>query len=158
MGAHALSSALRGGRAVSVLMLDLDHFKEVNDRHGHAAGDRLLREVAETISKCLRECDVFGRYGGEEFCAVLPDTASTGALLIATRICNSIGSRVYYLGNATGTITASIGVATATSDPSQTIADLIEQADAAMYRAKRGGRNRIETVSRPALLSSAAGN
>lgn len=144
LGAHALSAAARAGRPVCVLMLDLDHFKAVNDRHGHAEGDRLLVEVSRTISGGLRESDIFGRYGGEEFCIVLPDTTATGAALIAARIRNAIGNRTYALGKTDCLITASIGVAAASGRPGDSIGGLIDRADAAMYRAKGNGRNQVE--------------
>ncbi len=147
LGAHALAAAARAGRPVCVLMLDLDHFKDVNDRHGHAAGDRMLADIAETISGGLRDSDILGRYGGEEFCIVLPDTTATGALLIASRIRNAIGGRSYVLGKAAGQMTASIGVAAASGAPTESIDSLVDWADRALYRAKGNGRNRVELCS-----------
>lgn len=147
LGAHALAAAARARRPVCVLMLDLDHFKDVNDRHGHAAGDRMLADVAETISGGLRDSDILGRYGGEEFCIVLPDTTATGALLIASRIRNAIGGRSYVLGKAAGQMTASIGVAAASGVPTESIDSLVDWADKALYRAKGNGRNRVELCS-----------
>lgn len=132
---------VRTGRPLSLLMLDVDHFKSINDRHGHPAGDEVLRGVAAILRASLREHDIAGRYGGEEFVVALPDTDLAGAVTIGERIRRCIETG---LPEACGDIrcTASIGVAEAdraTPDP----AEWIRRADRALYRAKALGRNMV---------------
>lgn len=139
----ALHQAVRAGTAISVILLDLDHFKDVNDRYGHQAGDDALRLVAETISAALRTGDRVGRMGGEEFLVVLPDTALDQATAVAERIRRRVAARPLTLPDGTRVpLRLSAGVATA--PPVAPALDvLLQQADAALYRAKRGGRNQV---------------
>jgi diguanylate cyclase len=130
----------RTGHPVSLLMLDIDHFKEINDRHGHPAGDQVIRNVATLVRETLRGPDTVGRYGGEEFGIVLPDTGSEGAFVIAERIRERIESTTLVReGDIRGTV--SIGIAEATVDLSD-VGEWIVRADRALYRAKALGRNR----------------
>jgi diguanylate cyclase (GGDEF)-like protein len=124
-------AARRGGR-LSVCMLDVDHFKQVNDRLGHAAGDQVLKQVAVVAARCLRGADVFGRFGGEEFLAVLPDTDRQGALLVAERIRAAV--------QAETSVTLTLGVAERAGED---VAALLAKADKALYRGKAAGRNRV---------------
>ncbi|MCE7031572.1 GGDEF domain-containing protein [Lysobacter sp. GX 14042] len=127
----------RGHSPLSVCMLDVDHFKEVNDRHGHQAGDQVLRQVATTIAASLRSIDSLGRYGGEEFVLVLPQTPRDGARKKAERVRGAID-----LSCACGrALTVSIGVAG--YRPGDSVDTLLARADAALYRAKAKGRNRV---------------
>ncbi len=125
---------------VSLLMLDVDHFKEVNDRFGHPVGDEALRNIAQLLRESLRDPDTPGRYGGEEFGVVLPDTTSEGACVIAERVRRSIEETVA-ARKPEVRCTVSIGVAEATADLSDS-RQWIERADRALYRAKALGRNR----------------
>ena len=128
---------VRYRRPYTVLLVDLDHFKKVNDRWGHAAGDQALREVSSCILSNLRDSDRAFRYGGEEFVAILTETRSEGAAVVAERIRETVAAaRVRHEGQALK-VTVSIGLAEAGVD------DVLERADRALYRAKRGGRNRV---------------
>jgi diguanylate cyclase (GGDEF)-like protein len=138
--------SVRHHRALSVVMLDLDEFKSVNDRHGHLTGDAVLRAVAETIRGRLRSTDTIGRYGGEEFIAILPETSMEQALELAEDLrlaveridfCTERGERIQTR------ISAGVSTITSPVNPS-TGEDLISAADSALYRAKRNGRNRTE--------------
>ncbi len=128
----------RYGRVASLLMLDIDHFKRVNDRFGHAEGDLVLKELASLLRQGLRSSDIACRYGGEEFVVLLPETPGELASRVAERLREAAASAS--MGQA-GTVTLSIGVAE--MGPEQAADSLIQQADVAMYQAKRGGRNRV---------------
>jgi diguanylate cyclase (GGDEF)-like protein len=134
--------ALRG-QPVSVLMFDLDHFKSINDRHGHAVGDEALKLFAATASANMREDDVVARFGGEEFVAMLPGPM-TDAVIAAERVRLAFEAAGRSIGELQLAATVSIGVACGA--PNANIGHLIELADAALYRAKRNGRNRVEGV------------
>jgi diguanylate cyclase (GGDEF)-like protein len=134
------------GASTALAMLDLDHFKTVNDTHGHQAGDELLRTVAATIQQHLRPRDAVYRYGGEEFCIVMPGTTESEAVDIADRLREAIAADAVEVGpdQLPLAITASLGVAaTASSDA----ATLVQQADAALYAAKGLGRNQVQAAS-----------
>ena len=135
----------RAGRhhgVFSVLMIDIDHFKKVNDEHGHPAGDAVLREVANVIQGCLRTVDVVGRYGGEEFVVLLPQTAHEEAMTTAERVRSQVGAHVFHAQGKALQVTISVGVATAPSESADTAGGLIGEADKALYRAKSAGRDR----------------
>jgi diguanylate cyclase (GGDEF)-like protein len=136
-----IERAIRFTRPLSVLMLDLDHFKQVNDTQGHAFGDAVLREFARRLTDCLREVDVVARYGGEEFAVVLPETDSSGASSVATRIVAAIRSEPFTCSGHVRTVTVSAGVASY-PDHGRTAAEVMRAADGALYTAKRGGRDR----------------
>lgn len=127
----------RGGSPLALCMLDVDHFKEVNDCQGHQAGDEVLRQVAATIASSLRSLDVFGRYGGEEFVLVLPQTQLEGARDKAERVRGDIDR----LRPGGGAVTVSIGVAE--YRPGDSVDSLLARADGALYLAKAQGRNRV---------------
>lgn len=131
--------ALRTRSSLSVIMIDVDHFKKFNDTHGHDQGDRVLKSVAQAIRAALRKYDLPCRYGGEEFLAILPNTDGEGALSFAERVRVSIETMTVDGMK----VTASLGVATFPQVVVDTPADLIERADAALYRAKETGRNRV---------------
>jgi len=159
LGARELIRAARLGQPLSILMFDLDHFKEVNDRHGHPAGDRLLQALADTVSVTLRECDVFARYGGEEFCIVLPDTHAEGAEVKANRIRLSVAAKTFLSGRQASKITLSVGIATYLPGSDDPLDALLARADAAMYCAKRNGRNQVgNSAPVGTLLRPAAGS
>lgn len=131
---------------LSMLMVDLDHFKSVNDEHGHLGGDEVLRQVGTLLAGAVRTIDVVARYGGEEFVVVLPETAPEGAVTFAERLRNSVAEQVFQLGNDRRfQLTCSIGVATFPSPRVASPEDLFATADEALYRAKSGGRNQVRT-------------
>ncbi|WP_287004029.1 GGDEF domain-containing protein [Sphingobium sp.] len=135
--------AERSGGALSVVMIDLDHFKLLNDEHGHALGDAVLREVASAIVGAIRPCDVACRYGGEELLVILPDCSLDDAVLKA----DVLRARIESLSENHGCrVTASFGVATI-PDSSSTVGDILPAADAALYRAKQDGRNRVAAAA-----------
>ncbi|MBF0386993.1 MAG: GGDEF domain-containing protein [Candidatus Omnitrophica bacterium] len=130
------------GLALSMLMIDVDFFKRINDQNGHLAGDLVLREVGRFITQHTREIDITGRYGGEEFCVILPDTDKTGALVAAERIRAAVQAGRVLANDAELCVTVSIGVATFAEDAQQ-MEELLDKADWALYRAKKNGRNRV---------------
>ena len=139
-----LAHASRTVSPLSAVLLDLDHFKQINDRHGHGAGDDVLAAVGETLTGCLRASDFAGRYGGEEFLLLLPDTDSQGALEAAEKVRAAIEKTD--LPHLDLAVTASLGVAAYPTDAldSET---LVRMADRALYAAKAAGRNRIELAT-----------
>ncbi len=137
--------ARRIGRRLALLMIDVDLFKEFNDRYGHIAGDACLQQIAATISQTLRRpTDLVARYGGEEFVVLLPETELSGALGVAELIRASISALgIPHGGSTLGTVSVSIGCASGTPRGNSERQQLIEAADAALYRAKHAGRNRV---------------
>lgn len=134
--------ARRVGHPLSVCLMDLDHFKRFNDTYGHQVGDLVLQETCLRARNCIRPYDALGRYGGEEFLVVFPDTNAEQSTAQAERIREAIGNRAFDLGNgAEDNVTISIGVAVFSGD--EQVDDLISRADQALYRAKREGRNRV---------------
>lgn len=139
-GAQELRRAARYRRPLALLMLDIDHFKSVNDRYGHEAGDAVLRDLAERLRAGLRTSDLAGRIGGEEFAVLLPETTAEQAELLAERLRAAIAADP--LGPDLG-ITVSLGVALAVPASEETLDPVLRRADAALYRAKAGGRNQV---------------
>ena len=141
--ANELNRAKRYGREFSLLMIDIDHFKIVNDDFGHMAGDTILRTLAEKLSGQLRSNDHLARYGGEEFAVILPETPLDMAHLLAERVRTSVGEQDYEVGNTSPVyITISVGVSSF-PEQAETIKELILNADSALYNAKKTGRNRV---------------
>jgi len=139
----------RYGSMFAVLMVDVDHFKSINDRLGHLAGDHVLRRVANIIRSALREVDSVGRYGGEEFIVVLPETGLDSAINTAERIRLAIEQVPVRVERELVKVTVSIGVSAAAPGGHTSAEGLIEAADREMYEAKRGGRNRVMPPPRP---------
>lgn len=133
----------RYGTAFAVLVVDVDHFKAVNDRHGHLGGDQVLRRIAEIMRSALREVDSVGRYGGEEFVVVLPGTGLESALSTAERIRLAIEQIPIRHGREQLRVTVSIGASAAAPGCPASVEHLFEAADRAMYQAKQAGRNRV---------------
>jgi two-component system, cell cycle response regulator len=133
----ALSLAIRKSIPLSVIMLDIDHFKAINDAHGHAAGDDVLRTVAKILRENTRDHDEVARYGGEEFSILLPMTDASGGLALAERLREAIADYPWPLQP----VTASLGVATVPGRPHPRGGSLLEQADRALYHSKEKGRN-----------------
>ncbi|HET6842041.1 MAG TPA: sensor domain-containing diguanylate cyclase [Candidatus Angelobacter sp.] len=140
--------AERRRQKFSLLMIDIDHFKRLNDTFGHHAGDQVLRDVTSILMKDMREIDTVARYGGEEFVIILPETAEAGALYVAQRLRRAVEQANFFAGSpdALQHLTISIGLAVYDTD-AQFKRDLIEFADAALYAAKRTGRNRVVCYS-----------
>jgi diguanylate cyclase (GGDEF)-like protein len=140
-----MSYAQRHGTSLSVLFVDADHFKRINDTYGHAAGDEVLRRIAALLQQTMRSEDVVARYGGEEFVLVVRGIPTSGVMTLAERVRSAIAAtRIDLDGTPPLSVTVSIGVATQTADCMFAGADeLLAAADAALYRAKEGGRNRV---------------
>jgi diguanylate cyclase (GGDEF)-like protein len=136
------STARRHGQPLAILMLDIDHFKLVNDHEGHPAGDQVLQEFATRLQATIRGGDVPGRWGGEEFLIIAPQTNIEQAVLFGERLRKAIADQPIDLGNHSIPITVSIGCAVGLKPP----AELVDQADAALYRSKAEGRNRVTVV------------
>ena len=134
--------AQRQNRHFSLLMIDIDHFKQYNDTHGHLAGDDLLMKVASVFRESIRSMDFAARYGGEEFLIMLPEHGADGAMEVAERIRTKVASATTGDKNRKDPVTVSIGVA-AFPENGATPAALIAKADAALYQGKRRGRNRV---------------
>jgi diguanylate cyclase (GGDEF)-like protein len=129
-----------------VLLIDLDHFKSINDRFGHAIGDRVLQVFADAAKSSLRSCDLVGRLGGEEFAALLYDAARERALAVAERIRASFAQAAGDVDGRPVGATVSIGIAVNDDQPLD-VSELLRQADQALYHAKERGRNRVEIAS-----------
>jgi len=138
----------RHQRPFSVIMLDIDHFKAINDRHGHLAGDLVLKEVSRVLLREMREVDLVGRYGGEEFLMLLDETQAETAFMVAERIRNALATAAISHEGVLIRVTASFGVAEISSG-SESMEELMERADKAMYLAKQQGRNRTVLAGRP---------
>ena len=131
---------------VSLLMLDLDYFKSINDQHGHLVGDAILRQLASLLASSIRTVDVVARYGGEEFVMILPETSTEGATIFAERLRERIREHRFEVDtNRTFHLTCSVGVATFPSPRVTSTDDLFARADEALYRAKSGGRNLVRS-------------
>jgi diguanylate cyclase (GGDEF)-like protein len=140
--------AERKQQKFALLMIDIDHFKVLNDTFGHHVGDQLLRDVTSILMKDMREVDTVARYGGEEFVIILPETTETGAVFVAQRLRRAVDQAKFFAGSPHSVqhLTISIGVAVYDTD-AQFKRDLIEFADAALYAAKHAGRNRVISYS-----------
>lgn len=134
-------------RSLSLMILDIDYFKMVNDNFGHNAGDELLREIQKRISENIRVTDLLARFGGEEFVVVMPDTSVLDGCTIAERICKIIAKEAFILSdeNTTHNVTVSIGVTEMERSDLGNINGFIERADKYLYQAKNSGRNRVFT-------------
>jgi two-component system cell cycle response regulator len=139
-----LSRTLREDARLSVIMLDVDHFKSINDTYGHDVGDQALQLVADTMTICLRSCDRVGRWGGEEFLVVLPGAAQDEAAAVGERIRHALATTPLPLADGSElSLTASLGVATTIPCTHTDLPPLVQAADEALYTAKRTGRNRV---------------
>lgn len=141
---EAMAHAVQHGTPLSVMVLDIDFFKRINDSHGHLVGDRVIQSVAHTLQSQLRKGDLAARYGGEEFVLLLPHTHATEALPLAQRLCDAVRQSPLQLVNGLRVeFTISVGVYTAQLQQSGPWEALVAAADAAMYEAKRNGRNQV---------------
>jgi diguanylate cyclase (GGDEF)-like protein len=140
-----VARARRKGGSLALIMADIDHFKAINDRHGHLAGDAVLREAARRLKVSLRASDAIGRYGGEEFVILAPDCALDPAVSLAERCCEAVALEPIQMPSGCVTVTMSVGVA-ATDDMNEA-ERLLHTADEALYKAKQSGRNRVAAGS-----------
>ena len=136
---------------MTLIMIDIDHFKNINDTHGHLVGDKVLTEVARRLSAAVRDFDSLGRYGGEEFLVVLKGTPLSTALTVAERVRTHIAAGPISLHGLKVNVTISIGVSVI--QPGDSIEEFIKRADKALYKAKSAGRNRVSSAN---LLQSAS--
>jgi diguanylate cyclase (GGDEF)-like protein len=144
----------REGGSLGIILIDLDHFKNVNDTHGHLAGDAVLKEAARRMTASIRPYDTLGRYGGEEFLVLAPSCNSSGAVKLAERIRESIQALPMPSIAGPLSITASCGVAVSTAAKPLDPQELLRLADEALYRAKQNGRNRSEFAAKPILTGA----
>jgi diguanylate cyclase (GGDEF)-like protein len=156
-----LSRAVRTRTALAIALLDIDRFKVINDTYGHLVGDQVLKEIARTLASQLRDYDLAGRFGGEEFSLLLPQTRSVDAIRIAERIRSSVAALSVIAPGATGgervQVTVSIGVAALDIGTERTFSQLMSAADAALYRAKNCGRDQVQMISTARGLSAVSG-
>ncbi len=136
-----ISRCNRYGRVLTLVLLDIDHFKGINDAHGHLAGDHVLKQLASAVKGKIRREDTFARYGGEEFALLLPEVEGEGALQMAEKVRRLIEAQTFRFDNADIPVTVSLGLATL--QPEQEGAALIRAADTRLYAAKGAGRNRV---------------
>lgn len=141
--------ATRHDRPMAIVLIDVDHFKRINDRHGHQSGDQSLIEIARACQQTLRKTDLLARFGGEEFIVLLPETGQREAVQLAERMRSAVSSDVRLPGSVRpGEVTISLG-AVALSRSTPTLDVLIQAADQALYDAKRAGRDRVHTMPAP---------
>ncbi|MDF2180302.1 diguanylate cyclase [Aliiglaciecola sp. CAU 1673] len=146
--ASELSRCRREQQPVSLLLLDLDHFKQVNDNYGHQVGDEALKSVSKTIRETLRQYDIFGRIGGEEFAVFLGNTGHEQAMEIAQRLCEAVSAQAIIYEKGQFELTTSIGITTVKDEAN--FEQLYLEADEALYHAKESGRNRVVAFGMPA--------
>jgi diguanylate cyclase (GGDEF)-like protein len=159
--ATEVARAVRTGSPLAVALLDIDKFKGINDTYGHLVGDLVLKEIATTLNSLLRDYDLAGRFGGEEFSVLLPQTRAVDAFRIAERVrANIAGLNIIVPGTTGGErvhVTVSIGVAALDAGSKRELSELMAAADAAMYRAKAGGRDQVQMISTTRGLSAISG-
>jgi len=155
-----VARAVRTRTPLAVAIMDIDRFKEVNDTHGHLAGDQVIKEIAQTLTNALREYDLAGRFGGEEFVLLLPHTRSADALLVAERVRAQISKLGVLPGSPDGEpihVTVSVGVAALDGGAKRELRELLAAADTALYRAKGSGRDQVQMISTSRGLSAVSG-
>jgi diguanylate cyclase (GGDEF)-like protein len=156
--AAEIARAVRTGSPLAVALLDLDRFKQINDTYGHLLGDEVLRQIATSMTQILRDYDIAGRFGGEEFVMLLPHTRAVDALRIAERVRAHISALPIYASSAPGServpVTVSIGVAALDAGSRRELTELLAAADAALYRAKASGRDQVQMISTSRGLSA----
>lgn len=141
-GVRELALAQRSGRALAAVLMDVDDFKRINDHFGHQGGDAVLRALGQALPPLLRSTDLLGRWGGEEFALVLPDTDAAGAAVLAERLRAAVQALAIPVG-ADRPLHCTVSVGVAGAVPGDNFDSLIDRADQAMYRAKSGGKNRV---------------
>jgi len=156
-----LARAVRTASPLAIAMVDVDKFKVINDTYGHLVGDQVLKEIANTLNEVLRDYDLAGRFGGEEFAILLPQTRAVDAFRIAERVRASVAALSIIAAGTNGGervhATVSVGVAALDSGSKRELSELIAAADAALYRAKDGGRDQVQMISTTRGLSAVSG-
>ena len=142
LGEHALAQVKRSERPLSIILFDIDHFKDVNDNFGHTTGDTILKKIVGCCQKNVRKMDIFGRYGGDEFIVILPETTVEQAEFVAKRLNTNVFINSELLEECPIQLSISVGLSFL-NDEQESLTQLINQADEAMYNAKKSGRNRI---------------
>jgi len=142
-----ISRARRAGQPLSIIILDIDHFRPINERHGHRAGDAVLQRVADVVRGALRKEDMLVRYGGEEFLVLLPDVPGPGAVVVAGRIRKAVEAQAFEVGGTAVPVTVSVGVSARLDEGPESIEGLLARADEALSLAKQRGRNRVVALS-----------
>jgi len=142
-----LSRARRQGQPLSIVMFDIDHFRAINEKHGHRLGDEVLRKFADLVRTALRKEDMLVRYGGEEFLVMLPDVPGPGAVVVAGRIRRYVANEPIEVGEEKFAVTVSLGVAARLDEGPESIDTLLDRADSALALAKERGRNRVVALS-----------
>jgi diguanylate cyclase (GGDEF)-like protein len=159
--AAEVARAVRTQSPLAIAMVDIDKFKAINDTYGHLVGDQVLKEIANTLNNLLRDYDLAGRFGGEEFSLLLPQTRAVDAFRIAERVRSNIAALSVIARGASGgervQVTVSIGVAALDSGSKRELSELVAAADAALYRAKDGGRDQVQMISTTRGLSAISG-
>jgi len=140
---HTLALGRRSGASISLAIIDIDHFKRINDQYGHPFGDKVLQQLARTLKQLVRESDVAARIGGEEFCLLMPDTNSQGAYELCERLHQGIDNMVVLHNEDIIRLTVSLGLTTTHGQEDYDFDVLYARADEALYRAKAGGRDRV---------------
>jgi diguanylate cyclase (GGDEF)-like protein len=156
MAEKELAAAQRNHLSLALLMIDIDYLKRINDEHGHSAGDAVLADVAGLLASRLRKQDTVGRYGGEEFCVLLPATDEAGALALAEKLRHAVEAMPVTIGQSSTSVTISIGIAVCQATGGTGPIDfsrVLEDADAALYQAKREGRNRTVNLDLGSLTA-----
>lgn len=138
-----LSRSQRNVDSFAIMLVDIDHFKQVNDNHGHQTGDTVLKEVAEQLQNSVRPYDIVGRYGGEEFLILLPECCVDEAMDVADRVRRSVSEAIFEIGDTAIPITISLGLTACDGKKPVNVDSLIRHADDALYQAKKNGRNRV---------------
>ncbi len=142
---------LKNDYTLSFILLDIDHFKQINDTYGHLVGDKVLEEMIQRVREAARDYDLIGRFGGEEFLLILPDSGFEGAVAAAERVCQAVGSCPFAINAGDIQVTVSLGVATSRPGE-QNLDEVLQRADAGLYRAKAEGRNRVAWIEpRPVI-------
>jgi diguanylate cyclase (GGDEF)-like protein len=159
--AAEVTRAVRTQSPLAIAMVDIDKFKVINDTYGHLVGDQVLKEIANTLNTMLRDYDLAGRFGGEEFSLLLPQTRAVDAFRIAERVRANIAGLIIIAPGATGGervhVTVSVGVAALDAGSKRELSELVAAADAALYRAKAGGRDQVQMISTTRGLSAVSG-
>ncbi len=152
-----LERTQRSGQPTTLIMLDIDHFKKVNDQWGHEVGNQALKHLAQLIVQTVRKLDIACRYGGEEFAIILPNTTLPASIPVAERLCQTIAETPLLVGEKQLQLTASLGIDTYKFGEQASPEELVQRADHYLYQAKQEGRNRVRHASLPAaeLISQA---
>ena len=149
-----LASSLASAKPLSLMLLDIDHFKMVNDTYGHQSGDEVLKQLPQRVARCVRPTDLFARYGGEEFVVLLPDTSIQNAAVIAERIRKSIDQESFHIPVEPGALHKTISIGVTLLEDGDTVKTMLERADKALYHVKNTGRNKVAVITKTPMKKS----